>query len=41
MKMLTLEESINIYGGCYIYSSTTSLTSVFVASSHLSELFQY
>ena len=28
MKTLTLAECMNIYGGCYIYSSSTSLTSV-------------
>ena len=25
MKTLTLAECMNIYGGCYIYSSSTSL----------------
>lgn len=37
METLTLAECMNIYGGCYIYS--TSLTSVFVISSQFRELF--
>ena len=28
METLTLAECMNIYGGCYIYSSSNSLTSV-------------
>ena len=32
-------EKENIYGGCYIYSSSTSLTSVFVVPSRFRELF--
>lgn len=39
MKTLTLAECMNIYGGCYIYSSSTSLTSVFVVPSRFRELF--
>ena len=39
METLTLAECMNIYGGCYIYSSSTSLTSVFVVSSQFRELF--
>ncbi len=39
METLTLEESMNIYGGCYIYGNNTSLISVFVTSCRLSELF--
>lgn len=41
METLTLAECMNIYGGCYIYSSSTSLTSVFVVSSQFRELFEY
>jgi len=39
MKILTLAESMNIYSGCYIYSSSTSLASVFVLSNQFRELF--
>ena len=34
-----IAECMNIYGGCYIYSSSTSLTSVFVVPSRFRELF--
>jgi len=39
METLTLAECMNIYGGCYIYMKSTSLTSVFVVPSRFRELF--
>lgn len=41
METLTLAEYMNIYGGCYIYGGSTSLTSVFVVSCQFKELFSW